>query len=335
MATRSSIVAGEATDIAVELSPEHRLRTAVAEFTKEADRPADRHEALHDMIVAMHGVCGALTNAAASGVPDSHIHDLASGARQTAALSPFLARLQNRPRGYPGDFETIEYIMSQTVRAAPQTAGYWIELHSLTSGIVQQHRNKVAAQGRCIVNAVRTAWSGARILVLAAGSSPDVAEALPLLERAHASITLVDSDPDAIAFSRERLKSLGDRLVTISENVLKAESILKELGPFDLVVAGGLFDYLPSKYAKSLIRLALDDLLRYDGTFFFTNMVTPNPYHGWMRHVANWRVLERTPDECRQLVETSCTSEVRCDVSFDGTGLALLVSCTKVPPKTT
>jgi extracellular factor (EF) 3-hydroxypalmitic acid methyl ester biosynthesis protein len=313
-----------------ELHAEERILAAVEAFAHQASEPGTRPEALHDMIVAMHGVCGALTHAISVGVPDARIHELTARARTTASLSPFVARLQSWPRGYPGDFETIEYLLKQEVKASPQTAAYWIELHSLTSGIVQQHRNKVTAQAQRIMKTVQaTGHAPTRVLVLAAGSSPDVDLALPLLERVDTSITLVDSDPEAIAFSTARLRRLGAKLTTVAENVLKVATSLHAQPPFDLILAGGLFDYLPTRHAKALLRTVFEQLLAPGGHFFFTNMAEPNPYRGWMRHVANWRVIERSADDIRALLEPVNQYCIETDMARDGTGLALLIDCTK------
>jgi len=312
-----------------DFSAEDGVRIACEEFAREAARSGNRPEALHEMIIAMHRVCSALTRAIAAGIPDKYVHQLAAVARETAALSPFVRRLQECPRGYAGDFETIEYILRQEVRAPPATAAYWIELHSLTSAIVQQHRNKVFAQAQKIAaQAVRSDRRG-RILVLAAGSSPDIWLALPLLQNSEVSITVVDSDPDAIEYSRRRLASLHGKLRFIPENVLKVGPMLQSLGPFDLVLAGGLLDYLPTRHAAALIRTVVCELLAPDGRFFFTNMTSPNPYRGWMRHVANWRIFERSPDDMRSLVANACGEPVRVDIEADGTGLALFIECSR------
>lgn len=302
------------------------VRAASAAFGAYASTAADQPESLHHAIVAMHHVCGALAHAIAEGVPAKELHELASPARETAALSPFVRRLQEWPRGYQGDFETIEYIMQQKVMAAIGTPGYWIELHSLTSGIVQQHRNKVAAQAlRIIQEASRD--SPTRILVLAAGSSPDLAIAAPVLRNCDVSITVVDSDPDAIAFSRERLSMLKDKVHFVSANVLNAIASLEPRAPFDLVLAGGLMDYLPPRHACGLVRSVASQLLAPGGSFFFTNMIHPNPYRGWMRHVANWRIFERSAQEIEEIVRTACGNSVDVETGTDGTGLALLVEC--------
>ncbi|MFF8536936.1 hypothetical protein ACF07B_34080 [Streptomyces sp. NPDC015532] len=45
-------------------------------------------------------------------------------------------------------------------------------------------------------------------------------------------------------------------------------------GPFDLVLAGGLFDYLEERFARALIRTTLSRLCRPGGTFYFSNIAS-------------------------------------------------------------
>jgi hypothetical protein len=48
--------------------------------------------------------------------------------------------------------------------------------------------------------------------------------------------------------------------------------------PFDLVLAGGFFDYLEERFARALIRTTVSRLCRPGGTFYIFNIATPNPY---------------------------------------------------------
>ena len=60
-------------------------------------------------------------------------------------------RLQAWPRGYPGDFETVEWLCDARNRAEPGTVPWALEQCSLQSPLAQQHRNKVGLQGRAIL----------------------------------------------------------------------------------------------------------------------------------------------------------------------------------------
>ena len=64
----------------------------------------------HRSVSIVHDICEALTNCEAAGVPDEQIRAVITPAREIHAASPFVTRLQQWPRGYPGDFETIEWL---------------------------------------------------------------------------------------------------------------------------------------------------------------------------------------------------------------------------------
>ncbi|WP_407287411.1 hypothetical protein [Streptomyces sp. BP-8] len=67
------------------------------------------------------------------------------------------------------------------------------------------------------------------------------------------------------------------------------------VAPFDLVLAGGLFDYLEERFTRALIRTTLSRLCRPGDTFHFSNIATPNPYAALMTHIGRWNHVERTP----------------------------------------
>ena len=66
--------------------------------------------------------------------------------RRVFASSSFMQRCQEWPRGYAGDFETIEYLVDGVNRSLPGTLGWYIENIMLHSPVVQQHRNKLESQ---------------------------------------------------------------------------------------------------------------------------------------------------------------------------------------------
>jgi hypothetical protein len=65
-----------------------------------------------------------------------------------------------------------------------------------------------------------------------------------------------DADPDALAFSAARLSSIADHLTLRCNDVLRLLRRASELGQFDLVLAGGLFDYLSDRQARFVLSAA-------------------------------------------------------------------------------
>jgi hypothetical protein len=62
----------------------------------------------HQAIVSTHRLCAAVDGCETAGVPREHIRATLTRTRGIFGRSTFIARLLQWPRGYPGDFETIE-----------------------------------------------------------------------------------------------------------------------------------------------------------------------------------------------------------------------------------
>jgi extracellular factor (EF) 3-hydroxypalmitic acid methyl ester biosynthesis protein len=176
----------------------------------------------------------------ARGVERARIQRAIAPAVAAIAGSPFVARLHAWPRGYPGDFKTIEYLCDGINRAKAGTLGFFSESYYLNSAPACQHRNKLQAQAARI-SALIGRKPDASILVLAAGGRRDLLQALPGLEASRARLVVNDLEPDAVHLCRQRLARLGDRVTLVPGDAL-AIGRFRALGPFDLIVAGGLFD---------------------------------------------------------------------------------------------
>ena len=124
--------------------------------------------------------------------------------RALHAQSPFVHRLQTWPRGYPGDFETVEWLCDARNRAEMGTVPWAIEQCALQSPVAQQHRNKVGLQARAILSTI-VAEPSARIASIGCGGCRDLSLIQDYIPPSHGRFALVDADADALAFARERL----------------------------------------------------------------------------------------------------------------------------------
>ncbi len=251
-------------------------------------------------------------------------------ARAVHAESPFIRRLQDWPRGYPGDFETIEYLMQQVNRATPGRLSYWLEEYALGSALAQQHRNKADLQARTILEAVLSAGRGTeepRVLILAAGGSPDLRQIQSILSVQRFKVVLLDQDADALAFSTAHLQLIRDRVTLVKRNVIRGLQEVRQHGPFTLVLAGGLFDYLPNKVATAVLRYAREHLLDPGGQAVFTNIADSNLYRPWMEHMADWMLIHRSQSEVRRLALDAGYADSDVSVEQERTGLTYVVRC--------
>jgi SAM-dependent methyltransferase len=305
------------------------LECRATAFANERHRPdIATPAAFHEIVSRVHEVCAAARRCEDVGLSREDMDDALSLLREACRESPFFRHISDWPSGYQGDFRIIDQICQQSNKAQPGTFGYWLEEYTLTCGMAQQHRNKVHRQGRELLSMVRARAarpSPGRFLVLACGGSPD----LELVQEELANLPFqgvaVDLDPEAIKASMRRLPKLTDRVQFIEGNVIKKISDLARCGPFDLVVAGGLFDYLPDKVAKFVVRNVCTRLLRPGGRFFFTNIARGNPYEDWTRYVSDWRLIQRSEPDLEALV-AAAESPLRVECERDLTRLTVFVT---------
>jgi extracellular factor (EF) 3-hydroxypalmitic acid methyl ester biosynthesis protein len=283
----------------------------------------EQEELFHIALAHMHDICAALAACENAGLDRAAILEMVEPARAIAARSPFVRRLQTWPRGYPGDFETVEYIMSGRNRAVAGTIEHACESYSLQLPIAQQHRNKVQHQARRLLRTMVEQPGRSRILTLASGSVPDFASIAPLLPSLAGEVWLNDADHDALDVAGGVLESIGSRCHLVQGNALKVARRLQ--GPFDLVLAGGLFDYLPDRAATYLIQTIYHRLLRTGGTFFFTNIARGNPYRCLIEYIGDWQLIERSDEEVLRLCADADVPAGAVSMRYDETGLALLI----------
>jgi hypothetical protein len=121
-----------------------RLREAVGIV------PRRREQKMHANVCAVHELCGAI-QIAEQALDDEELAILLKPSYDLHAKSPFVRRLQIWPRGYPGDFETIEALLDGRPSIQEDDDAYWIDWYALNCAIACQHRNKVRYQAERVL----------------------------------------------------------------------------------------------------------------------------------------------------------------------------------------
>lgn len=137
---------------------------------------------------------------------------------------------------------------------------------------------------------------------------------------------LVDSDAEALAFARQRLDRLSDRCQFVRgrvPRVLTAPALRDASGQFDLIVAGGLFDYLQDDWAIATLRLARR-MIAPNGRLILSNIAAGNPFRAWLEYLAEWTLIEREPEDLGRLLAAADFPSEHLHISRDSSGLALM-----------
>jgi extracellular factor (EF) 3-hydroxypalmitic acid methyl ester biosynthesis protein len=305
------------------------LTDAVEQFCalEESVASLGPNELYHAALAQLHGICSSVLRCEAAGMDRAAIVELLEPARLIHSRSPFVRRLQIWPRGYTGDFETVDYICRGRNDAPAGTLEHLCEAYSLNFPIAQQHRNKVQHQAARILKTMTMKPRASRILALACGGAPDFALAGPLLENLAGAVWLNDADDAALCEARRVVESIESRCHFIHDNAIRV--VARVPGPFDLILAGGLFDYLPDRAAVLLLRTAYRRLLSDGGTFFFTNIARGNPFRCLIEYIGDWFLIERSEEDVFALCAEAGIPEEEVLMKREETGLAVIVEITK------
>lgn len=305
------------------------LQQAVEAFVSLDRRPADHQSLQEEVVSGIEGMVGAIRKCEEAGLESQEIKRHLTPARLIHHRSPFVSRAQDWPRGYAGDFETIEYLCEGTNQvSAADAIGRCIEDYTLKARICEQHRIKVLLQadimfGYCLSK------KGARILSIGCGGARDLRLIAGLIAESEAEFVLCDSDSSALELARAELSSLGERCTFVHGKVPRVMNRLKALGNFDLVIAGGLFDYLPDRWIELMVGEIWRHLLSPGGTLFFTNIAVNNPYRIWMEYLADWSLIERSEGDIERLCRNAGVHDGAVSVIRDGTKLTLIAKILK------
>ena len=276
------------------------------------------NSSMHTTISAMHLICAEIEKAIKKNYDENVVREILKPAFDLQSTSEFIKRLQTWPRGYAGDFETVEWIARPEPRIPKSDPAYWMEWYALNCSISQQHRNKLAWQRGLIE---RMAFEGGgRVLNIGCGGCADLSDSPSFL--GNCDIVLVDMDFDAVALAKQRLKPARS-VAAIQLNVFRGIREALAFGPFKLIICGGLFDYLPDGLIRKLLK-RLTGSLDEDGELAFTNISDENPFRIWMEYLANWNLIHRNEEKMALLVDSADQNDLQSQMTKDPSGLAWL-----------
>ncbi len=301
------------------------LQRSVTNFLSLEDIITDgSYQLYHKVVACMHELCFSILEAEKQGKSMDYIDKTIKPARDIHSRSVFIKRLQEWPRKYPGDFETIEYLCNLENKSIYGTVEYFIEEYALNSAIAQQQRNKLHRQSGIILGTLLNGKEDKRVLSVGCGGCRDILDIEKYINKVQFELVINDIDDDALELSRSRLKRLKN-LHVVSGNIIQAMRKVEKLGPFDLIVTGGMFDHMSDKHVSFFMKHAMNKLLKEDGTLFFANSVEGNPFKVWMEYLADWKLNYRSEDEITKLLNTAGCNGSSIKIDKDETRLAYFV----------
>jgi extracellular factor (EF) 3-hydroxypalmitic acid methyl ester biosynthesis protein len=247
------------------------------------------------------------------------------GTALRALVSPWLLRSRywNRsyvkPHGYAGDFRVLEWMYDlegDPCEDATQPAvinvldAVYASVHSVRA---VWHRRRWFAD---LVCRERRQSDTVRVLDVACGGSRYLRDVITDPQRCtDVEGVFVDQDPAAVAFVNSWLPDSTHTTVCAPARRLLDTARDMRLGPFDVVLSTGLFDYLPRAEAASLLG-DMTALTRPAGVTAICNFRPTDASRLVKEWISDWRLIYRSEHELAALFPEP--EAVVLDASPDG-----------------
>lgn len=317
----------------------HPLTLTAASFKaamSDADRLIIDGRATSDEVQArVTAACNALSD-------EIHIH-LRPGTRdaeETGAfvhretypylgLSTLIDRSYTKPRGYAGDYLTLQMVYDDQPDGVGRLGPYidrWF-LGIPASCAVKNRRQLL----RDIIIDTASACQGRPVAItsLACGPAREIFDIFGEPDHPDIIATCLDIDDQALAYAQSIAEGVGvtGEVAFVQANVVKLalgrQSL--ELDDQDLVYSIGLIDYL----ADHLVIKLLDWIhhrLRPGGTAIVGNFDVDNPDRAFMDHLLDWKLIHRSPQDLADLFAQSEFGHAPVEVRREATGINLFAS---------
>jgi len=311
----------------------------------EADHAAIRlrgdvpTDLVHKTRQSYRTLCDLLNQAIGDRAPESDALKAEVGLMAQRDLLPYVLLTDNaerwysKPRGYAGDFHSLEKIYENRAggigRLGPLLDRCFLELPA-TKGV--RNRRKVIAAEIAAVLASKEGGE-AKVTSLACGGAREIFDAyLKLVRPGVLTTTLIDMDFHALAHvsaARERMR-LCYRMTLLQENllVLALGGRKIDLTGQDLVYSLGFIEYFNDTIVIKLLDW-IHGLLRAGGRVLLGSFHPDNPCKAMMDHVFGWKPVHRTEADMDRLFSASAFGCQSTRLLFEEQRVCFFAECMK------
>jgi len=248
---------------------------------------------------------------------------------QACAPELTLSRIQrqciDKPLGYAGDFQIIEWIYDRK-NDSPGRGRLWDELFNAQAA-PQAVRNRKAFFCDVFASVCKQTPAPRSVLDVASGPCRELIDAV---HQAGAPARgthfhCVDIEEKAIAYAQDRVRDLRDvSFLWETANVLRIRPTCR----YDLVWSAGLFDYLNDRLAALLLK-RMWGWTKDGGTCAVGNFHIRNPSRNYMEWCGDWCLIHRTEDDMCRLCSAAGIPSKHVEIAQEPLGVCVFAVMTK------
>ncbi len=203
----------------------------------------------------------------------------------------------NKPRVYSGDFELIDKIYTQYCSPFPKWSDWDMYFHNLPVFQALRNRKQYLQQLLAEVYQGRQAQTF-ELFNVYAGPCRAIRDFLLIHPNANVRVDCLDIDRYAIQYASALMGHLNSHVRYFNKNIFQ----YRPLSLYDMVWAGGLFNYLEDRLFIQMLR-HLGKLLKPGGTFVMGCISNRNPNQAYLELLLEWKAYHRSEEQLTMLVE--------------------------------
>ena len=264
------------------------------------------------------------------------------GAKLQREILPYLLltgtaeRFYSKPRGYAGDFFTIELIYENVPRGTGRIGAMLDKcfLESSPSKAVRNRRSLLADEIQLVIKENQGRATG--VTSLACGPAQELFDVFDQLEdTGQLKASCLDIDMQALAFVSEKRDKhrLQNRIRLIEANLvyLALGRHKLDLSDQDLIYSIGLIDYFNDELVVKLLNW-IYDRLRPGGKVIVGNIHTPNSWKAIMDYLLDWKLIYRNEEDMDRLFSNSAFGRPPTRIRFEEEKMNLFAECIRSSP---
>jgi SAM-dependent methyltransferase len=233
--------------------------------------------------------------------------------RQLAHQDPFTRRAYEKPRGYAGDAELLDYIYGLQMMPRDTTclgaAIFSFMFQDPAPRAVRARRDLLAAY----IDAIATRIDKPRILAVACGHLREAQKSVAVREGRIGQFIALDQDQASLAVIKCEQETNGVEAIHGSvKSILKGETVFEDL---DFVYSTGLYDYLPQPVAIDL-SAKLFGMLKPGGKLLVANFLHDVPNVGYMESFMGWPLIYRSDEELAGVTQGISAARIAAQRTF-------------------
>ena len=261
-------------------------------------------------------------------MPSADLWRIAGGYLEQGLLQ---LRSRLKPRGHAGDYELLTRIIQRT--SSSHSLGAALDACFLGQAVPLALGNKIDLITEELLNrCLNTNKKSTHIISFGCGPAIELEQLVSVVPEAcqkRLRVTLLDSDPGALASARNRLqKVLSNKQVeTHCENLFRLpepSGPTLPISPADVVISSEMLNYLSDTQAAEMLAFLGGHLSR-GGEMLVSSFAAHLPSRAYLEWIGNWYLNYRDASALTRVAALAGYGEDQVGVSWEPLGIGLFL----------